>query len=114
MQSWSRRTWRQMKLRPEGLMRKKYLQFQRYATKFLLQEGVLFRCYKPNMPPKRVIWDPDECNRIIRELHDQNRHKGRQGTYSKVTLRYWWPGQYRDVEAFVKTCEAFQNDNQGR
>ena len=35
--------------RLEGLMCKKYLQFQRFATKFLLQDGILFRLVKPNM-----------------------------------------------------------------
>ena len=42
--------------RPEGLTRKKYLQFQCFATKFLLcKEWMLFRQAKPNIPPKRVI-----------------------------------------------------------
>ena len=41
--------------RPDRLTHKKYLQFQRFATKFLLQDGILFRCTKPNMPPKRVV-----------------------------------------------------------
>ena len=35
--------------RPEGLTRKKYLQFQRFATKFLLQDGVLFWRARPNI-----------------------------------------------------------------
>ena len=96
--------------RPEGLTRKKYLQFQRYATGFLLRiyiyDNMLFKRSKPNLPPKRVIWNVEEKNKIIRELHDQNGHRGRQGTNSKVALHYWWPGQYRDVEEFVRTCEA--------
>ena len=32
----------------------------------------------------------------------------------KVVLRYWWPGQYRDVEAFVRTCEACQKRKPGQ
>ena len=87
-------------------MRKKYLQFQRFATKFLLcEEGILFRRAKPNIPPKRVIRDPNKKIDIISKLHDEFGHRGRQGTYSKVALRYWWPHQYRDVENFIKTCE---------
>ena len=50
--------------RPEGLTRKKYLQFQRFATKFLLCDGVLYRRSKPNIPPKRVICNLDERNCI--------------------------------------------------
>ena len=94
---------------PEGLTCKKYLQFQYFATKFLLcKEEMLFRGAKPNIPPKRIIWDPDERIDIISKLHDESRHRGRQGTYSKVALHYWWPHQYRDVENFIKTCEQCQ------
>ena len=75
---------------PEGLTRKKYLQFQRFATKFLLcEEGMLFRRAKPNILPMRVIWDPDERIDIISKLHDESGHRGRQGTYSKMALHYW-------------------------
>ena len=66
---------------------------------------MLFRRAKPNILPKRVIWDLDERIDIISKLHDKSGHRGRQGTDSKVALRYWWPHQYRDVEHFVKTCE---------
>ena len=95
--------------RPEGLTR-----IQRYATGFLLRDGMLFKRSKPNISPKRVIWDKEERNEIIRKLHDENGHRGRQGTYSKVALRYWWPGQYRDVEAFVRSCVPCQKRKPGQ
>ena len=91
---------------PEGLTCKKYLQFQHFATKFLLcEERILFRQAKPNILPKRVIWGPDERIDIISKLHNESGPRGKQGTYSKVALRYWWPHQYGDVENFVKTCK---------
>ena len=74
--------------RPEGLTRKKYLQFQKYATGFLLRDGMLFKRSKPNILPKRVIWHKEERREIIRKLYDKNGHKGRQGTYSKIALYY--------------------------
>ena len=74
--------------RPEGLTPNKYLQFQGFTTKFLLQDGILFRCAKPNMPPKRVVWNLKDRNSIISELHDESEHRGRQGTYTTFTLRY--------------------------
>ena len=63
--------------RPEGLMRKEYLQFQHFATKFLLQDGILFRRAKPNMPPKQVVWNLEDRNSIISELYNESRHRGR-------------------------------------
>ena len=77
--------------RLEGFMRKKYLQFQRFATKFLLREGILFRCAKPNMPPKQGVWNLEDRNSIISELYNESGYRGRQGTYTKVALHYWWP-----------------------
>jgi len=61
-----------------------------------------------NMPPKRVIWDKDEENNIIRQLHDGSGHRGTKETYGKTALRYWWKGLYRDIEQWVKTCEECQ------
>ena len=75
---------------------------------------MLFKRSKPNIPPKGVIWHKEERKEIIRKLHDENGHKGRQGTYSKIALRYWWPGLYREVEEFIKTCEACQKRKLGQ
>ena len=63
--------------RPEELTRKQYLQFQRFATKFLLQDGILFRRTRPNILPKWVVWNLEDRNSIISELHDESRHRGR-------------------------------------
>ena len=37
-------------------------------------------------------------------MHDRRGHRGKKGTYTKVALRYWWKGLYRDVDKWVKTC----------
>ena len=76
--------------RREGLTCKKYLQFQCFATKFLLQDGILFRRTKSNMLPKRIVWNLEDRNNIISELYDESRYRGRQSTYAKVALHYWW------------------------
>jgi len=39
-----------------------------------------------NLPPARVIWEDEERQQIMRELHDESSHRGRNGTYSKVKL----------------------------
>ena len=51
--------------RLEGLTYKKYLQFQCFATKLPLQDCLLFRCAKPNILPKRVVWNLEDRNNII-------------------------------------------------
>ena len=106
--------WKKVKLyletlqRPNGMTDKAFDTFKQYALRFLVHEGLLFRRSKPNMPPRRVIWDADQQKRIVEELHDESGHRGKKGTYEKVSLRYWWKGLYRDVENWVKTCRECQ------
>jgi len=94
--------------RPDRMMDKAFRAFVRYATEFLVNEGLLFRRAKLNMPPRRVIWDRNEQNNIIQQLHDESGHRGKKGTYQKIALRYWWKGLYHDVAKWVKTCEEYQ------
>jgi len=94
--------------RPDGMTERAFRAFVRYATEFLVNEGLLFRRSKPNMPPRKVIWDKNEQTNIIQQLHDESGHRGEKGTYQKVALWYWWKGLCRDVEKWVKTCEECQ------
>jgi len=94
--------------RPDGMTDKAFRAFVRYTTEFLVNEGLLFRRAKLNMPPRRVIWDRNEQNNIIQQLQDESGHRGKKGTYQKIVLRYWWKGLYCDVEKEVKTCEECQ------
>ena len=71
---------------------------RRYATKFLIYEGLLFQRSKPNMLPKRVIWDKNEQTSIIQQMHNESGHRGKKGTYGKIALHCWWKGLYHDVE----------------
>jgi len=94
--------------RPDGMTDRAFGALRRYATEFLIHEGLLFRRSKPNMPPKRVIWDKSEQISIIQQMHDESGHRGKKGTYQKIALRYWWKGHYRDVERWITTCESCQ------
>lgn len=82
--------------------------FIRKATQFLLQNGILWRRAKTDEPPKRVIFNDLEKAEIIRAMHDEGGHRGREGTYKKIMLRYWWVGMYHDVRKFVQSCEPCQ------
>jgi len=72
--------------RPDGMTDRAIRAFVRYATEFLVNKGLLFRRSKPNMLPKRVIWDRNEQNNIIQQLHDESGYRGKKGTYQKVAL----------------------------
>ena len=72
--------------RSDGMTDRAFKAFVRYATEFLVNEGLLFRRAKLNMLLRRVIWERNEQNNIIQELHDESGHRGKKGTYRKVAL----------------------------
>lgn len=100
--------------KPPGMTPKDFRKLRNRAVKFLIMEGVLFRRGRVNLPPRRVVVSTAERNKVITELHDESGHRGRQGTYEKVALRYWWDGLYRDVERFVRSCEQCQKRALGK
>ena len=51
--------------RLDGMTDRAFRAFVRYATEFLVNEGLLFRRAKVNMLSRRVIWDKNEQNNII-------------------------------------------------
>ena len=72
--------------RPDGMTDRVFNEFRQYAVKPLMHEGLLFRRAKPNMPPKRVLWNNNEQNDIIRQLHDESGHRGTKRTYGARQL----------------------------
>ena len=94
--------------RPVGMSDKVYDSFRQFALKFLVHEGLLFFRNKVNIPPRIVVWDKAQQDEIIREMHDKGGHRGKKGTYTKIALRYWWKGLYRDVDKWVTTCRECQ------
>ena len=38
-------------------------------------------------------------------------HLGRDKTYNKVADRYHWKCMYKDIEAYIRTCEVCQKTN---
>ena len=94
--------------RPVGMSDKVYEAFQQFVCKFLVHEGLLSFRNKVNIPLRRVVWDKAQQDEIIREMHDKGGHRGTKGTYTKVALRYWWKGLYRDIDKWLKTCRQCQ------
>ena len=83
--------------RPVGMSDKVYNTFQKFARKFLVYEGLLFFGNEINIPSRRVVWEKVQQDEIIREMHNEGGHWGKNGTYTKVALHYWLKGLYQDV-----------------
>ena len=72
------------------------------------------RSRKHGSPPRRVIGKPEQRLEILRELHDETGHRGRQETYDQMHRRYQWKEMYNDVVNYVKSCEECQRRSRVR
>jgi hypothetical protein len=101
--------------RPDGLNDAQYQQLRKKARRFFVRDGYLFkRGRKRGFPPRRVVGTQDQRLEVIRELHDEIGHRGKQSTYDHVSRRYQWKNMYADVEKWVKTCERCQRRARNR
>jgi hypothetical protein len=94
--------------RPPGLDNDEFRRFQRDSANFFVRGGHLFRKPTANRPSRRVIDNDAEKLRVLQAMHDDAGHFGRESTNQRVSDRYFWEGQYRDVKEFVKTCPECQ------
>jgi len=100
--------------RPEGVTGKEFRKFKAEALKFIVLDGHLFRRTSKNIPLRRVVDNETDRSSILRALHEDSGHRGREGTYRRVADRYWWNDLAKDVARHCKTCEACQKREPGR
>lgn len=94
--------------RPEGLTGNAFTKFKRWASRFMVQGGHLFHKAGRNRPLRRVLDDVTERRDVLRTMHEQHGHRGREGTYRTVSWRYWWPGLFGDCQQHVGSCRECQ------
>ena len=66
--------------RPAGMPDGEFKRFKGFAVKFLLRDGVLNWRVKTGMPPRRVLGNAKDKEEVLRQLHDESGHRGRDGT----------------------------------
>ena len=101
--------------RPDGMTDAQYQQFRKKSRNFFVRDGLLFkRGRKRGLPPRRVVGLARQRTEIIRRLHDEIGHRGKQATFEHVSRRYQWKGLYDDVANYVKFCEECQRRARNR
>jgi len=43
---------------------------------------------------------------VIYTLHDRTGYAGRESTYNRIAMRYYWEGCYKHVATYIKTCRV--------
>ena len=100
--------------RPDGMRGKEFRKVKAEALKFFVQDGHLFRRASKNVPIRRVVDDLADQKTILKALHEDSGHRGREGTYRRVADRYWWKNLAKDASDHCHTCEACQKREPGR
>ena len=75
---------------------------------FLVRDRHLFKRVNKNVLLRKVIDKTENQAIILKQLHDENEHRGRKEIYRRVTNKYWWRNFYRDCEKYVVNCESCQ------
>lgn len=83
--------------------------FRSNALKFIVRDGHIFRREDArDLVPRKVICDVTKQQEVIKSLHDDSGHRGREGTHQRVRDRYFWEGLYNDVRKYCESCEECQ------
>ena len=83
------------------------LELLRQWGRVVEREGVLYRKRdNPREGPQGQIIMPRALQKeVLVQMHGGHGHQGIERTFKLVSGRGYWPGMYRDVEDFCKTCE---------
>jgi transposase InsO family protein len=95
---------------PQGLTLSELKTFKNQASHYILQHHKLYRRNrKTPQEPLRVI-KHHELKDILFSLHEHPLagHFGIEGTYNRSKNRYYWPGMYKSIAEYVKTCDDCQ------
>ena len=71
-----------------------------------LRRGVLYRTTTVDGQEVHQLVLPSKCRpAIIKSLHDNVGHPGKERTVSLIRDRFYWPGMIKDVDKHVQTCD---------
>ncbi|KIO00641.1 hypothetical protein M404DRAFT_152124 [Pisolithus tinctorius Marx 270] len=92
--------------RPPDLTDAQYSSFFNSASHFFLLDGNLWRRELHRW--HQLVVDGSKQYRLIKEAHDDLRHKGVFTVHMHLLLHFWWPLLVEDVKWYVRTCYECQ------
>src|SRR5713226_4601894 len=100
------REWLKTLMRPADMSDTVYSRFVRYAIRFFVQSGRLWR--KEPQGSHCLVAPIQSRMAILRAAHDDVAHKGYFATNALLAIRFWWPQMQSDIIWFVRTCHLCQ------
>lgn len=97
--------------RPPQMSTSEYKRYLRKSRKFFVKDRTLFRQAAVNAPLQRVLDDPQARQDALIAMHEDNGHRGPDGTFDLLRRRYWWEGMYSMCALHCKSCPecSFRN-----
>ena len=92
--------------RPADLSDTEFHSFVNSATKFFLLHGSLW--HREQHSHHQLVVPEHWRFGLIKEAHDDLRHKGVFTVRTRLLLCFWWPMLVEDVKWFVRTCHECQ------
>jgi hypothetical protein len=87
----------------------------RSRDEYVIQDGVLFHIWvqKGKGPSKertvlQVVVPREHRANVLKQYHDSpmGGHKQVQNTYTSIREKYYWPGMFKEISNWVKSCEG--------
>jgi reverse transcriptase-like protein/integrase-like protein len=100
--------------RPIDLGRTEFRQLVKRSANYSVRDRQLWRSASKSYPPRLVVDSQGDKAKIMRELHDKTGHAGRESTYHRVAMRYFWEGCWIDCRKYVQECRACQHRDKTR
>ena len=91
---------------PNTYMTKDDLTMKKQFQKLKIRRGILFRNVKDEDREVEQLVLP-QCfkEEVLRGLHSEVGHPGRERTLRLVRERFYWPGMSRDIDQYVTKCD---------
>jgi transposase InsO family protein len=80
-------------------------------NKYFIKVAAVWRhTKKKNGTPMRVVRKLADQRKRMSEFHESAwaGYRGMWATFENLKEKYWWPGIYKDVAAYVETCKECQ------
>jgi len=88
--------------------KKKLKNLEKESRNFESKFGSLYR-KRVNQKSIRVLKE-DEIDSVIYMMHNHptGGHFAKDATFNKISTRFYWKGMYKDIEEYIKKCDACQ------
>jgi len=94
--------------KPSGVPSVGFKKWKNEALNYVVRGGHLFRRADKRNPIRRVLDTPELRQKVIKTMHHESGHQGKESTYRRVADRYFWRGMSADCFKFSRTCEVCQ------